>query len=609
MASNVEILLKATDKASKALANVEKELNKLDGAGKDAAKGTSELGEKLDTLKIGALAAVGVIAGVSVAVKKIYDIGRAGAELEATEIRFNRLADSIGTTGKALREDLGDATGGLFSQAELMQSATDFMSLGLVKTHDEAVRLSSVAGQLGMNMNQLVLTLTNQTTMRFDALGVSTDGFKEKVEALKAAGMEAKEAFNQAFLLQAEEQLERVGSIVDTDIGKIMRLEASVKNLGDAFKRKLAPSVASVAEGITNQINLSEALDNAVKKGAITATDAMQIAMGVTHGYETQAEALERVTQKTEAYQGWLEGFGVIQSDYVRGLVETTDSIEELTAAYDPFIASTEQAAAAAKEISKQVAAADKAAAAAAKSFATLAEKLLEMDAADLARLKMAELEAMMVSGAITSGEYRDAVRGIQLEAGFATEESYAMATAVEMLNRMVDSGALAAADYSAAMDAATTTIDDGIVTWHELEGAIVAAGVTTMEEIDRINGIDLGEATGEIGTVVSLLSSLFGFPAEKNVRINVHTNYTTAGSGSVYGYGGAAGADFVVPPGYPNDSFPLWAQSGEHVQITPAPNSGGGGGAMSDELISVISSLPLTIKLAMREALATSER
>jgi len=42
------------------------------------------------------------------------------------------------------------------------------------------------------------------------------------------------------------------------------------------------------------------------------------------------------------------------------------------------------------------------------------------------------------------------------------------------------------------------------------------------------------------------------------------------------------SGADFVVPPGYPNDSFgPVYLESGEHVKVTPAGRadrqSGGG--------------------------------
>ena len=38
---------------------------------------------------------------------------------------------------------------------------------------------------------------------------------------------------------------------------------------------------------------------------------------------------------------------------------------------------------------------------------------------------------------------------------------------------------------------------------------------------------------------------------------------------------GFASGADFIVPSGYPNDSFPMRVQSGEHVQVTPAGKTG----------------------------------
>lgn len=40
-------------------------------------------------------------------------------------------------------------------------------------------------------------------------------------------------------------------------------------------------------------------------------------------------------------------------------------------------------------------------------------------------------------------------------------------------------------------------------------------------------------------------------------------------------GPGGANGLDMIVPPGYPNDSFNVRAQSGERVQITQPGQSG----------------------------------
>ena len=229
MASNVEILLKATDQASKQLASIEKELKKIESGSEESSKGTKKFGTSLADLKTSALAAAGVIAGVGAALKGVYDLGKEGAQIEFTAQKFDRLAASIGTTGDALTKDLKNAMGGLMSDSELLASASDLMALGLVKTHDEAVRLTNVAGQLGMNMNQLVLTLTNQTTMRFDALGVSVAGFEEKVKALEASGMSASDAFQEAFLQQAEEQLLRVGSIAETSAGKIAQMESAYR--------------------------------------------------------------------------------------------------------------------------------------------------------------------------------------------------------------------------------------------------------------------------------------------------------------------------------------------------------------------------------------------
>jgi len=40
----------------------------------------------------------------------------------------------------------------------------------------------------------------------------------------------------------------------------------------------------------------------------------------------------------------------------------------------------------------------------------------------------------------------------------------------------------------------------------------------------------------------------------------------------------GQHGLDMTVPPGYPNDSFPIWTTSGEHVQVTPAGRTPSGG-------------------------------
>jgi hypothetical protein len=63
---------------------------------------------------------------------------------------------------------------------------------------------------------------------------------------------------------------------------------------------------------------------------------------------------------------------------------------------------------------------------------------------------------------------------------------------------------------------------------------------------------------------------------AERRVRVfnlSIATTHIYIAGGLVVhnAHGKALGADFVVPPGYPNDSYRMGVQSGEHVQVTPA--------------------------------------
>lgn len=264
--ARLKIIIETMNNASKELKQLQGDLNSVDQAGKDADKSTGTFGENLNAMKGKIMLAAAAVAGVGVALKQTYEIAREGAELEFTASKFDNLTAAIGTTTDALMIDLRAASDGTLSDMELMASATDFMSLGLAKNHDEVVRLSTVASQLNMDMNQLVLTLTNQTTMRFDALGVSVAGFDEKVKALEKSGLSAEEAFNEAFLQQAEEQIARVGSATDESIGSFMRLESAWKNVVDEGKKRLVPVFADVAEALATMLTVIPDNEDALER-------------------------------------------------------------------------------------------------------------------------------------------------------------------------------------------------------------------------------------------------------------------------------------------------------------------------------------------------------
>jgi hypothetical protein len=272
------------------------------------------------------------------ALQQVYATAREGADLLYVEDRFHNLTSAIGTTADVLMDDLRVATRGLKSDAELMAGATDFMALGLANSHDEVVRLTNVAGALGMNMNQLVLTLTNQTTMRFDALGVSVDGFDEKVKALEATGMSAEDAFNEAFLQQAEEQIERVGHAADSTAGAFDRLEASFANQSASFKKNiaevLAPAVEDWADLLDRNIGIQDMLTDTLDRGIITqgeyadilgkvrnnvlsAEEAIALLEGKTNDHE---KAMEFANQDLGYYNDLAERAGIVTGDFTEDM-------------------------------------------------------------------------------------------------------------------------------------------------------------------------------------------------------------------------------------------------------------------------------------------------
>ena len=118
------------------------------------------------------------------------------------------------------------------------------------------------------------------------------------------------------------------------------------------------------------------------------------------------------------------------------------------------------------------------------------------------------------------------------------------------------------------------TAIGQAILQAKNLGDAFVQVGERILEELltmiaeaaifDALMGLMSGGGTAGLG--------LTGAGAFNPVR-SVITNPLLPGH--------ASGADFTVPPGYEGDRFPLgFANSGEHVSITPAGQQGGSSGS-----------------------------
>lgn len=521
--------------------------------------------------------------------KGALEFGKEGAQLLYAKDKFDKLSDSIGTTADLLMIDLKNATKGLVSDSELIGSAGDFMALGLAKSHDEVVRLTRVAGALGMNMNQLVLTLTNQTTMRFDALGVSVAGFDEKVKALEATGMSASDAFNEAFLQQAEEQISKIGDKADSTAASFMRLEAATKNLGDEVKTRLAPALANAADAALLILTANDKITEKYK-----AHNDEMVTMAASYAdYVTEMERAAQVAGKWDINfaTAEIQGMGVAIDEARRNVGILTE--EEWK---------NERAVRAVEEANR--AAADAAAAQREKNldlYETLGPTTGYMydlaGAIDTANQRM--WDSIPAADAVTDAyaAYKDAQQKLT-----DAQENYEQGVGGEMKQIFEDAG-LSADEYSEVLgiidELTGTTYQKQLDQTTTLQGLVdlyKAKGPEAFRDglqgvIDKFGPFD--ESVMEAKEQVAGLVDEYNKLVSKDVYIRVHTfryeydmtpqnDYWKIGNEQNYGKnpgepGGANGLSMTVPPGYPNDSYRVWASSGEHVEITPQGKTGAG--------------------------------
>lgn len=224
------------------------ELGKTETTTKKTQAPVKSLGQQFSSL----VSTVGMVTGAvglaGVALGQMYNQAKEGAQLELAEERFDNLTASIDSTAEAILTKLSVATGGMMSNAEMISGASQIISLGLADTEEGVVDLASLIGQLGWDMNQVIMTFANNSKMRLDALGLSVEDVTNRAAALEAQGYSMDKAFDLAVIEAGQAKLELLGSAVDSDLGSFERLEAWWQNVTNAAKQ-------AVSEGLTPAID------------------------------------------------------------------------------------------------------------------------------------------------------------------------------------------------------------------------------------------------------------------------------------------------------------------------------------------------------------------
>lgn len=246
--------------------NAEAQVKKLGQTMSNAGKSFSNIKNQILSVKT---AVQGFIAGV--AVRGLFGLAQAGAQLDSLTQSFTRLSSEMGINGKEALDTLREFSAGTISNTDLIQSANRAMVLGVAKSTEEFGTLMQVAriraADMGLSttqaFNDIVTGIGRSSPLILDNLGIvvkqneAYDRYAASLNKTTAAltDNEKREALKFAVLEDARNQIERVGEVTVSYSERLQQATTFVQNLRDGIGRALLPAFASLlsATNVQNQ--------------------------------------------------------------------------------------------------------------------------------------------------------------------------------------------------------------------------------------------------------------------------------------------------------------------------------------------------------------------
>jgi hypothetical protein len=634
MASQVlNLVIKAQDKASGKIRDVNKSMKKMGGA-------SQGLGAKLGGLKTGLLGVTAALAGIGLATKKVINLA---AQQEQAEVR---LAAVVKATGSAA----GLSAQELFKMASAFQTATgmgdelvmegqailltfkNIRKEAFERTMTVALDMAAVLGtdlkgsamQLGKALNDPKTGLSMLTRV-----GITfTEKQKEVILALQATGDMA--GAQGVILEELESQMGGAAAAMgDTLAGSMQKASGAVGDLGEQIGFLLSPAVRELsdrvvvlAENLAGQAQQATGvtaalrdLRNAQSEGKITQEQYAATVQLMRRGLIDAEDALSTLSEEVFHTGNTLEDVGRQMGETERATDDLADATRELEDAADDLTWSYSKLFDANEIWLRGVNRAE-------SSEARLWQQRQELNTATneakvRTREYTSELDDMRgVIETVPWSEYEEEMNRATASTviqTIATQQSAdAVATGSVVMNRAVGTmtsyGSSVRATASAERNLAASVRDrlaaqgesvapgQGIVTpggglraprtpaeHEEVHGEAFsgAGGREGWEHIrDLAKDMKARHAGADQGGKMADWGGAF---LRTQVQAGGYGNYDEAtiqagleAAGFSGIVGGAHGLSGVVPGGFPNDSFLIGATSGEHVQVTPRGQGGG---------------------------------
>ena len=543
--SDVELLIKATDQATKQIAAINKGLKKLgdesETTGKKAKKSSTIWEDLQKNWKKIAAGGVAVVA-TFMAIKKAYDFGKEGAVVKQTTASFKMLLDKVGAAPDLLNK-LRKASRGTVDDMTIMKGTalvlagvTGDLAKNIANATPELMRIAKAANKLNPQLGTTSFMYESIATgvKRAQPLILDNLGLTIKVGAANEAM--AKSLGKSVEELTAEEKsmailndtlragkvlIEQVGGSTEALTDDYEKLGAATTNYTNELK-KYASGMGGAGVAVGGYMNMTAQLRQEWEKGNITQAEGLLLIAEVAVTSKTATDVIdglsEAVVNTTVTNENWL----LRQEDLIASSGKLRDSTYDLDW---EVRRGTKDVKGLSKAYSEDYVNAQNAARESNEKFKLT---LGDITAAQIAEGSIRDIEAAYEDGSIDADTYKGLMSDIMLNV-------------LGMTQAQVDAS----------------------IAFHDWEGAMESANV------DLAEGVELAK---------NVAKYMHNIPNKKEITIkfNIKTSGKIPKLGgsdktAIEAYGGQHGLDMTVPPGYSESGgrpFLFAAESGERVKI-----------------------------------------
>lgn len=638
----LEIQVNQTGSARAGLDGLTGGLDKLNASAGKANTSTTGLTGGLRNLASSYGPALG-IAGVAAAIGSYAQQSSAAAmQSGRLETATDSLGARFGLTGNQIVASMKAASLGAISGAEAMEKANLAMSLGVIKTAEDFKTLTEGAAVLGravgldatQALDSLVIGLGRGSTEVLDNLGITLKAAEAQETYAARLGktvselteVEKKEAFQAVALEKIREKTAELGGLQEDQLSKLERSSAAWADLqvksGEVINTFVAATgildglnttmdymlenVTAVSGAFENGLGagLLQVFDNAnpvtqllERFGVDVIPDFVAASGEAAAAIQTQAEAHTNAAGAAAEQASAMSNLSLLQMD-------TISDLSKLDEAYNEKKQDL---------LDNRLKAESDASESQAENYRTMNEKLNEIDLnrGTQTAEQIAQKKAKVIAG--YNEENAEIVarlneRQAAIDEQIAKEKAQHEEKAAEIkrlmalqvleqsgqLEELTGIAGITAQQYMDAVAAGAISANKEVetqaaATEKTFEGSQKRASEIVKQNQDLIKRLH-GETTDAItrGSKTSTDSVVSDFDRQANAARRAYdarsltTGTVTANTyrrNTDWGPGMATGGFIKVPPGYPNDTYPIRVSSGELVSVIPANEAGRGPG------------------------------